>query len=204
MKILKELFEKINKEAFQLISTKEIYTRTLTEEECDDNTKDYISGFQIIDTNIRITIIEGVTEKGIKLVKERLPKLNINSSNKKVFANSQILFDTRIYSKFNLCLKFIKLRNILNDIITTADIYLKSNKYREIFVAFMNLGSILQSSSLQAIADAKLFPNADSLLLLERKYADILIDEDMTGIHTETKKKKKIKIEDNNTNNTSK
>ena len=38
--------------------------------------------------------------------------------------NSQILFTKRLYSPFNLCMKFIKLRDSLEDIITS---YLPSN-----------------------------------------------------------------------------
>jgi len=195
MKILKELFETINKEAFKLKSVKEIYTRTLSPEELDDNNIDFISGFQVIDQNLRITILEGITGQAISLIKEKLPKLELNTDKKKIFSNSKILFDKRIYSNFNLCLKFIKLRNPLTNILNTADIYLKANKYREIFNAFMQLGFILQSPTFESITNANLFPTFESLTQLERKYADIINDEDLSGIHSEKKKKKKI---DNN------
>jgi len=191
MKILKELFETINKEAFKLKSVKEIYTRTLSPEELDDNSIDYISGFQIIDHNLRITILEGITGKAMSLIKEKLPKLELNTEKKKIFSNAKILFNNRIYSSFNLCLKFIKLRNPLTQILNTADIYLKANKYNEIFNAFMQLGFILQSPTFESITNAKLFPSFDSLSLLERKYADIINDEDLSGIPSEKKKKKK-------------
>jgi hypothetical protein len=192
MKILKELFETINKEAFKLKSVKEIYTRTLSQEELDDNNIDYISGFQVIDHNLRITILEGITGKAMSLIKQKLPKLELNTDKKKIFSNSKILFNKRIYSNFNLCLKFIKLRNPLNQILNTADIYLKANKYREIFNAFMQLGFILQSPTFESITNANLLPSFESLTQLERKYADIINDEDLNGIHCEKKKKKKV------------
>jgi hypothetical protein len=194
MKILKELFENINKDAFNLKSVKETYTKTLSLNEQNDNLIDYISGFQLIDSNIRITILEGIAGKGMKKVKEALPKLKLNDNLNKVFSDSRILFDTRIYSKFNLCLKYIKLRDTLSNILTTYDIYMKANKYKEIYTAFMNLGFILQSQTFEEISHSNLFPPAENLLLLERKYADILNDEDMTGIHkqlTTSNKKKK-------------
>jgi hypothetical protein len=192
MKILKELFESINKEAFKLKSVKEIYTKVLTLQELEDSHIDYISGFQIIDNNLRITILEGITGKAINLIKERLPKLELNTDKRKIFSNSKILFDKRIYSNFNLCLKFIKLRNPLTQILNTADIYLKANKYRDIFNAFMQLGFILQSPTFESITNAKLFPSYESLSQLERKYADIINDEDLTGVHTDKKKKSKL------------
>ena len=192
---LKQLFEEINQEAFNLKSVKEIYTKGLTEEERDNNEIDYISGFQLIDRNIRITILEGITGKAMKKIKEKLPKTQMNTKNYMVFADSNVLFNKRLYSKFDLSLKYIKLRDTLSNILQTFDIYTKANKYRQIYDAFLNFGSILKAQTLREISEANLFPDAESLLLLERKYADILNDEDMTGIHKEKKKRRRIKLD---------
>ena len=193
---LKQLFEEINQSAFNLRSPKEIYIRELTEEERNNNEIDYISGFQILDKKIRITIIEGITGKGIKKVKETLPRYQMNNNNFKIFSDSNILFNKRIYSKFDLQLKFIKLRDTFEEILTTYDIYLKTKRYREIYDAFLNFGSILQSKTLEDITRANLFSNDNDLLFLERKYADILTEEDLTGIPKKRKLRKKINIEE--------
>ena len=195
MQTLKQLFEEINQAAFNLKSVKEIYTKGLTDEEKDNNEIDYISGFQLIDKNTRITILEGITGKAMKKIKDTLPKTQMNNKNYMIFADSGVLFNKRIYSKFDLSLKYIKLRETLSTILQTYDIYTKANKYRQIYDAFLNFGSILKAQTLKEISLANLFPDAESLLLLERKYADILNDEDMTGIHKEKKKKKKIKLD---------
>ena len=195
MQTLKQLFEEINQAAFNLKSVKEIYTKGLTDEEKDNNEIDYISGFQLIDKNTRITILEGITGKAMKKIKDTLPKTQMNNKNYMIFADSGVLFNKRIYSKFDLSLKYIKLRETLSTILQTYDIYTKANKYRQIYDAFLNFGSILKAQTLKEISLANLFPDAESLLLLERKYADILNDEDMTGFHKEKKKKKKIKLD---------
>ena len=178
MQNLKQLFEEINQTAFNLKSVKEIYTKGLTEEERDNNEIDYISGFQLIDKNMRITILEGITGKAMKKIKEAIPKTQMNNKNYMVFADSGVLFNKRLYSKFDLSLKYIKLRETLSTILQTFDIYTKANKYRQIYDAFLNFGSILKAQTLKEIAQANLFPDAESLLLLERKYADILNDEE--------------------------
>lgn len=195
MKKLKELFEEINQPAFNLLSVREIYTRSLSEEERDNNDIDYISGCQIIDKEQRITIIEGITGKAMEIVKAKLPKYQMNTATFKVFADKNILFNRRIYSKFDLSLKYIKLRDTLHNILTTFDIYVKADKYRPIYNAFQSYGSILKSETMKEIANANLFPDAESLLLLERKYADILNEEDMTGVHVVKKAKKRIRAE---------
>lgn len=195
MKKLKDLFEQINQPAFQLRSVKEIYTKSLTPEEQENNEINYISGCQLIDKEIRITIIEGITGQAILKVKETLPKTQMNTATYKVFTDSRVLFNKRIYSKFDLNLKYIKLRDNLNTILTTHDIYSKANKYKEIYNAFLNYGSIMKAKTMLEIAEANLFPHGNDLLLLERKYADILNDEDLTGIRVAKKVKKKIKAD---------
>ena len=131
----------------------------------------------------------------MKKIKEGLPKTQMNNKNYMIFADSTVLFNKRLYSKFDLSLKYIKLRETLSNILQTFDIYTKANKYRQIYDAFLDFGSILKAQTLREISNAKLFPDAESLLLLERKYADILNDEDMTGIHKEKKKKRRIKLD---------
>ena len=59
-------------------------------------------------------------------VKEILPKIKMNDNRIKILTNPEILFDTRIYSKFNLSLKIIKLRNNLNKYLQTYTIYEKT------------------------------------------------------------------------------
>ena len=194
MEKLRTLFEEINQKAFNLQSPKEIYTHGLSEEERDNNEIDYISGFQLIDKESRLTIIEGITGKAMKKIKEAFPKTQMNNKTYMVFSDSNILFNKRLYSIFDLSLKYIKIRMNLSEILTSFDIYLKSNTYKEIYDAFMNLGSILKAETLKDITNENLFPLAESLLLLERKYGDILKEEDLTGKKQEKKVKKKYSI----------
>ena len=196
MKKLKLLFEEINKSAFGLHSVNEIYIKELTESERNNNEIDYISGFQILDKNIRITIIEGITGKGIKKVKEAFPRYQMNNNKFKIFCDSNILFNKRVYSKFNLQLKMIKLRYSLEHILTTYEIYSKAKNYRQMYNAFLNLGAILRSNCMKDIVNENLFSKDEDLFILERKYGVMLTEEDLTGIKMKIKLKKKIKLED--------
>ena len=112
LKRLKQLFEEVNQSAFSLRSPKEIYTRELSEEERNNNEIDYISGFQIIDKISRLTIIEGITGKAMKKVKETFPKTQMNSKTLMVFSDSKILFNKRLYSIFDLNIHYIYLLNL--------------------------------------------------------------------------------------------
>ena len=194
MSNLKLLFEEINQKAFNFPSTREIYTYSLTQEEQQNNSLDYLSGFQVTDGNLRLTILECITDKAMKRVKEILPKIKMNDNRIKILTNTQVLFDTRIYSKFNLSLKIIKLRNNLNKYLQTYTIYENANRSRELYDCFQNLASILRVETFEEVSWYKLFPSVEGLLLLERKYADMLTNQDITGIYKEMKKVKKINL----------
>ena len=131
----------------------------------------------------------------MKTIKEYLPRTQLNTENLKIFCDSNILFDKRLYSKFGLSLKFIKLQKNLLNILQTYDIYEKANRCREIYDTFQIFGSLLKAETFREITLAGLFPQADHLLLLERKYADLLTEQDLTGIYRE-KKRKIIRVKD--------
>lgn len=200
MDIIKSLFEQINKLAFKLNSSKEIYSKELSIDEKQDNSIDYISGFQILDHNIRITIIEGVSKKSIEIVKASLALQGFPYENKKIYSNRNVLFEERRYSSFGLSLKYIKLRKNLCNILTEYDIYSKADRQSDVFKTFMDLSAILRGPTLEILDLMKVFPSYDSLLLLERYYSDILNKEDMTGKSNE-KSKKNEEINENSLNN---
>ena len=189
---INHLFEDINSLAFNLSSKIDIISKILSEEEQNSNEIDYISGFQIVDSKLRITIIEGITGRAMKIIKNSLPKKKMNDEHIKIFSDSSILFDKRIYSKYNLTLKYIRLRKNLNEILTSFDIYMNANKYRNIYDTFMNLGTILRADTLEDIYKSNSFPDADKLIELEEKYSESLTHEDLTG----EKKLKKYNIKD--------
>ena len=54
----------------------------------------------------------------------------------------------------------------------------------------MKIGSILKAETLKEITQENLFPDAKGILYLERKYGDILKEEDLTGIKKENVIKK--------------
>ena len=190
MSTLTKLFEEINQKAFNFQSKKEIYTYSLSQEDQENTELDYISGFQIIDKNIRITILEGIADKSMQKVKELIPKIKINDKTTKLLSDSRILFDTRIYSKFNLSLKLIKLRTPLKECLETFPIYENANRIRQIYDCFQSLGCLLRVETFEEVDMYKILPTGEGLLLVERKHGDMINYEDMTGTHKEKKKLK--------------
>ena len=104
----------------------------------------------------------------MKIVKETLPKTKLNNKNLKIFSNLKILFNKRIYSKFNLCLKFIKLSKNLQNILQTYEIYERAHRCKKVYDSFQIFGSLLRAETMEEISSANLFPEAEHLLMLER------------------------------------
>ena len=129
----------------------------------------------------------------MKIVRKRLPKTQMNSPTFKVFTDEAVLFNKRIYSPFGLSLKCIKLRDTLNNLLTTFGIYEKANKFRDMYEAFIKIGSILNSSTMKEIAESQRFPEVVGLLGIERKYGDLLTEKDMTGIEPKERRTTKLR-----------
>ena len=53
-------FERINMQCFSFNSVAELNTKELSEEEQKDRSLDFLSGFEIMDTEFRMFIIEGI------------------------------------------------------------------------------------------------------------------------------------------------
>ena len=188
MSNLKQCFEEINQKAFNFPSSKEVYTYNLSPQEQDNNEIDYISGFQLTDKNIRITILEGITGKGMQQVKDLLPKNKLNDNKVKILSNTQVLFDKRIYSKFNLALKLIKLRQNLHKYLETYTLYENANRFRMTGI-YKEIRKVKKVNYNYLLSDDK---NSSS------RYNSINISSNFNTNETERRKEKTAKIRENN------
>jgi len=64
VKQINSSFEKVNLELLDLDSAIYLNTKELTEAEKNDRTLDYLGGFELIDSEMRLLVIEGIGGKG--------------------------------------------------------------------------------------------------------------------------------------------
>ena len=64
MKAIQESFEKINLDCLKLDNARYLNTKELSEEEKKDRKFDFIGGFELIDAEHRIFVIEGLGGEG--------------------------------------------------------------------------------------------------------------------------------------------
>lgn len=60
VKSIEANFERINMENFDFTQQAQLNTKELSEEEREDRSLDYLGGFEIMDTEFRMFIVEGI------------------------------------------------------------------------------------------------------------------------------------------------
>ena len=177
----------------RLLSTKE-----LSAEERADRKLDVLGGFEFIDSEFRILVIEGLGGKGHgvhRWYQENFRKVE-NTRRCKLLYNPDIRFKHRLYLDFNVTIKKIKLRSTLTEIMSSPDIFLRSKTPQEIYDTLQKMGEMRKFDRLKYLRDYDLFPTSERLLSLERKYGDSLSYIDIHGVAEITKKQRQRMIEE--------
>ena len=135
---------------------------------------DFLSGFEIIDKEMRMYLIEGHSRKSMHDFYSQNKREHTNDSRFKMIYNPEITFKNRLYAKFNVAIKKIKLRDNLTKIMSEPDIYIRTRVSQEMYDTLQKLGEIRRLDRAQLVREFDLYPDADHLLMLERKYGDSL------------------------------
>ena len=120
---LRKLVDDINAKA---LPTAALRTHQFSEQEVDaaeKGTLDVVTGFQCVDDEFRVVVLEGLGAESMKLLAERIGRERANNDQYKVLSNVQQSFSKRLYTRFNLDLKVIRLREPLRLIVRFPEIY---------------------------------------------------------------------------------
>ena len=110
--------------------------------------------------------------------------------------NPDIRFKNRLYQDFNCAIKKIKLRDTLSYLISDPDIYLRSKVPQDMFEILLQFAEIRKQDRQNIVTEFNLYPSAENLLTLERKYGDSLTDFDLTGQKPRVRRRKQQKTVD--------
>lgn len=163
-------------------------SRSFKPEEILDPYFDILTGFVVIDSEVRLYVIEGLLEGCIKTLVNELPRTQANELNFKYLMNLDVKFDTRLYIEFGADLKRIKLREPLSKILLNPDIYIKAKVSEELMDTLNKTMELRRNDRLKLVKDFNICPSVERLYLLERKYGDALTDMDIYGKSTKSKK----------------
>lgn len=99
VKQLHQSFEKVNLELLGLDSAIYLNTKELTEAERNDRTLDYLGGFELIDSEMRMIVLEGIGGRGNSMDKfyQANERERPNDKKFKMLYNPDIKFKSRMY-----------------------------------------------------------------------------------------------------------
>lgn len=196
VKHIEAVFERINLVGLNLENSRYLNTKELSEEEKADRTLDFLGGFEIMDTDFRMFIIEGLGGKGHGMDQfyRASERSRPNDKKFKMLYNPIVRFKNRLYSEFNVAIKKIRLRDSLTKIMGAPDVYLRSKVPEDMYDTLQKFAEIRKLDRASLVRDFNLFPITENLLTLERKYGDSLNYEDLHGF--KQRRKRKVKMGD--------
>jgi hypothetical protein len=163
---------------------KYLSTKELSKEEKANRKLDYLGGFEIMDKEFRMFVIEGVGGAGNAI--DQFYKANErerpNDKKYKILYNPDVKFKERIYLDFNGTIKKIRLRGSLSQIIGNSEVFLRAKVPEDMFEILTKFAELRSLERLHLVRDFNLFPNTSSLRTLEIKYGDGLSYEDLHGV----------------------
>jgi len=194
VKHIEATFEKINLAGLKLENSRYLNTKELSEEERADRTIDFLGGFEIMDSEFRMFIIEGIGGRGygIEQFYRANERTRPNDKKFKMLYNPQVRYKNRMYLDFNVALKKIRLRDPLTKIMGSPDVYLRSKVPEDMYDTLQKFAEIRKLDRASLVRDFNLYPITENLLTLERKYGDALNHEDLYGFKQRRKKKARI------------
>ena len=194
--LLKKIYdsiEQINLQGLNLENIRHLNTKEFSDIEKQNRLLDFIGGFELMDSEFRMIVLEGLGGKGHCMNKFYNMNLRAqpNQRRLKLLYNPEVKFKFRLYWNFNASIKRLKLRDTLTKIMSSPDVFLRSKVPEEIYDTLQKLAEMRKFDRIKYLKDYNLFPESERLLALERKYGNSLNYKDLYGIPQKQKKKKK-------------
>ena len=135
VKLIEEMFETINIEGLGLANARYLNTKELSEDEKRNRSLDFLGGFEIMDSEFRMFVVEGLGGAGRAMDKFYRANARTRPNDKKfkMLYNPQVRYKNRIYQDFNVSMKRIRLRDPLTKIMGSADVYLRSKVSEDMY-----------------------------------------------------------------------
>jgi len=188
MRKIRTVLDDINRRALPHAESLRSYQLSETEQVKAHNAElDVVGGFHVIDADFRIIVLEGLAEGGIAEMLRRFPREGANTETAKILANQNVRFQKRIYTRFDVEPKLVRLRDPLCFILQSPAIYdsFRVDKYCRDALLF--LSEIRSRKKAIQLYRAKCFPSADMLEILESKFGESITVEDIDGLESSLK-----------------
>lgn len=179
----KQFIETVNQAALPNIQgSLQSYELTLAEkEQASRGALDIITGFAIIDDELRMMVLEGLCDGGMAALPAYLPRNRRSSESYTLLHHPSIRFQSRLYSAFGCNLKYIRVRNGLRSLSRTPELYNHRVVSVECFDGVEKLTSLFAVKDLTSAKQFDLFPSVESLECIDLLFGEAVSIEDLEG-----------------------
>ncbi|KAL9960808.1 hypothetical protein ACROYT_G034311 [Oculina patagonica] len=154
-------------------------TYKLSKDQRKNKKLDIITGFQVLDGQYHVFVLEGLGAKGIKRLWEKLPRPQEEDITKfNVLYNSDLRFNERLYASLDVDLCRVRLHEPLEVIVQNPLLYVRDLVPKPCFDALAKLDQMLKVTKLREVTRNDLFPSADMVISMSREFGVPLTAED--------------------------
>lgn len=181
----------VNAEALELAALPQhvieaaLSTYKLSKEQRTNKKLDIITGFQVLDGQYHLFVLEGLAEKGVRRLWEELPRPQEEDITKfNVLYNSDLRFHERLYAALDVDLCRVRLHEPLEVIVQNPLLYVRDLVPKPCFDALAKLDQVLKLSKLREVCRNDLFPSADMIVSMSREFGVPLTAEDFGDLES--------------------
>ncbi|XP_062581954.1 uncharacterized protein LOC134243735 isoform X3 [Saccostrea cucullata] len=198
LNLLETLVTEINAKALELdnmpphVISAALSTYKLSLEQQRSRDLDIITGFQVMDGDKHVFVLEGLRDKAIEYVWENVT--GPENSDVRVLYNSDLSFSERLYGPLDVDLCRVKLHEPLGQIVQQPLLYVRDMVPKPCFQGLLNLHQIVNSNVMKDVIRNSLFPLADMVISMSREFGVPITQEDFDEL--QLKKPTEVVIEE--------
>ncbi|XP_059800076.1 uncharacterized protein cfap92 isoform X2 [Hypanus sabinus] len=130
-----------------------------------------VTGFHVMDGIIHLFVLEGLKNKGLRALWEKLPIRSVaGEEGVKVLYNSDLSFHQRLYANLDDYIYHLYLHEPLSNIIKQPLLYVRDMAPQDCFQALHRLQCICSAKKLREVVQGDLFPTAAMIMVLSREF----------------------------------
>ena len=157
-------------------------TYKLNEEQMRDSNLDLLTGFQLIDSERRVIVVEGLKAGSMAIMHDIAGEFIGTSSERRILINFDLDYECRLYSSFGVDLKPIKLRSTLSAILADAGTVGTGKVRYECKEGLRCLAKLTEISWFRQADRMHLMPTHTMLNYVDKKFGGELTKDDIFGV----------------------
>lgn len=161
-------------------------TYKLTEDQMRDSSLDLLTGFQLIDSERRLIVVEGLKAGSMTILHDIAGEFIGTSSERRILINFDLDYESRLYSSFGVDLKPIKLRSTLSAILADAGTVGTGKVRYECKEGLKCLAKLTEISWFRQADRMHLMPTHTMLNYVDKKFGGELTKDDIFGVTEDT------------------